>query len=40
MIRVLSDSGLLLGLAELASLRHPSGRGEQGVVRLLPKLVL
>ncbi len=40
MIRVLSDSGLLLGLAELASLRHPGGRGEQGVVRLLPKLVL
>ena len=40
MIRVLSDSGLLLGLAETASSRHPEGRGEQGAVRLLPKLVL
>lgn len=40
MIRVLSDSGLLLGLAEMASSRHAGGRGEQGGVRLLPKLVL
>ena len=40
MIRVLSDSGLLLGLAEMASFGHPGGRGEQGVVRLIPKLVL
>jgi len=40
MIRVLSDSGLLLGLAEMASSRHAGGRGEQGAVRLLPKLVL
>lgn len=40
MIRVLSDSGLLLGLAEPASSRHPGGRGEQAAVRLLPKLVL
>ena len=40
MIRVLSDSGLLLGLAEMASFRHAGGRGEQSAVRLLPKLVL
>ena len=40
MIRVLSDSGLLLGLAEPASSRHAGGGGEQGAVRLLPKLVL
>lgn len=40
MIRVLSDSGLLLGLAEMAPPRHPAGRGEPGSVRLLPKLVL
>ena len=39
-IRVLSDSGLLLGLAEMTSCRHPHGRGEHGAVRLLPKLVL
>ena len=39
-IRVLSDSGLLLGLAEMTSCGHAGGRGEQGAVRLLPKLVL
>ncbi len=40
MIRVLSDSGLLLGLAEMASSPPPGGHGEQAAVRLLPKLVL
>lgn len=40
MIRVLSDSGLLLGLAEMASSQRPGERGEQAAVRLLPKLVL
>ena len=40
MIRVLSDSGLLLGLAEMASTRQPEERGEHDSVRLLPKLVL
>ena len=40
MIRVLSDSGLLLGLAEMASTRHPEGRGQHDSVLLLPKLVL
>lgn len=40
MIRILSDSGLLLGLAEIASPRHPAGHGERRSVHLLPKLVL
>ena len=40
MIRILSDSGLLLGLAEVASPQHPAGPGEHDSVRLLPKLVL
>ena len=40
LIRILSDSGLLLGLAEIAASPRPSERGEQASVRLLPKLVL
>lgn len=40
LIRILSDSGLLLGLAEMAAPPRPGGRGEQASVRLLPKLVL
>ena len=40
MIRILSDSGLLLGLAETAASRHPVEGGERNSVRLLPTLVL
>ena len=40
MIRILSDSGLLLGLAETAAPRHPVEGGEHNSVRLLPKVVL
>lgn len=40
MIRIVSETGLLLGLAEIASPKHPDGRGEHDSVHLLPKLVL